>query len=70
MQWDSKEIHRMVNKFSHSAKLGIHMPQFYQWFMHNILYTARLGPSWGLIFDVEVMSIMLYMDSLISSSPL
>ena len=38
MQGYGGEVCRMVNKFSCSAKLGIHIPQLYWWFMHNIIY--------------------------------
>ena len=50
----------MVYKFYCYAKLGIHIPQHDQWLMHNILYITRLGLSCSLIFNVKVVSVMLY----------
>ena len=68
MQDDGREVCRMVYNFSCSAKVGIHIPQLDCWFMHSILYITRMGLSCGLIFNMQVVSIMLYADNAISCS--
>ena len=70
MQDNGREVCRMAYELSCSAKLVIHIPQLKQWFMHNILYLTRLDLSCGLIFNVKVLAIMLYMDSPIPGSTL
>ena len=67
IQGDGREVCRMVYKYSSSAQLVIHIPQFNWWFMHNILYKTWL--SCGQFFNMKVVSIMLYMDNPISGSP-
>ena len=68
MQGDGRKVHRMVYKFSCSAKLTIYIPQLDWWFMHNILDITGLGISSGLIFNMEVVPVTLYMDNPISGS--
>ena len=69
VQGDGRKFCGMVYEFSCSAKLGIYIPQLDWWFMYNILDITRLGLSCGLIFNMKVVSVMLYMDNLISTSP-
>ena len=59
LEEDVREVCSMVYEFSHSAKLGIHIPPLDWWLMHNILHITRSGLSRGLIFNVKVVSIML-----------
>ena len=47
----------VVYELSCSAKLGIYIPQLDWWFMYNVFYITGSGLSYGLVFNVKVMSI-------------
>ena len=59
----------MVYELSCSAKQGISISCINWRLMYNILPITRSCLSCGLIFNMNIMSIMLYMDNPISSSP-
>ena len=61
----------MVYKFSMSVKHCVNIPQLNWWLMYKILHTAR--PSFfscGLVFCMNVVSVVVYADDPVASSPL
>ena len=53
-----------------SAKLGVNVPELDRRFQNYICDIAGSCSSCGLIFDVDVMSVALNTDNLVSGSPL
>ena len=66
MQGDGRKVWRMGYTFSFSTKLISNIPQLKWWFLHNILDITRLGLCCGLIFYMNVMSVMFCMENPIS----
>ena len=58
----------MVDIFSSSSKLCIYVPKFYWRFKYYVLHIARLYFSSSLVFNVQTMSILLYLDNSVSRS--
>ena len=69
VEGDSGEICWMIYTFSRSAKLGVNISQLNWQFMHNVLDIAGSSFSCSLIFYMEVVSIGLYKDNPVTSSP-
>ena len=67
---DSGEIFWVIYKFVSSAKCHVNIPQLDLWFMYNTLHIAGSHFSCILIFYVEVVSVVLYADNPVTSSPL
>ena len=67
---DSEEICWMVYKFSCPEKLCVNIPELNWWFMYNILDTAGSSFSSCMVFYVEEVSVVLYMDNPVTSSQL
>ena len=60
----------MVYEFSCFAKLGVYIPQLDWRFMYDAFYIMGACLYCGLIFNVKVMSVTLYTDNSVYSSPL
>ena len=60
----------MVNIATGSAKLGVDIPELDRGFQNDVCDITGLCFSCGLVFDVDVMSVELYTNNLISGSPL
>ena len=60
----------MIYEFSTCAKHCVNIPQLDWQFVYNILHIAGSGFSCRLVFYVEVVSIVLYADDPVTSSPL
>ena len=60
----------MVNIVTGSAKLGVDVPELNRKFKNYIFDIAGLCFSCSLVFDVDVMSVVLNTDNPVSRSPL
>ena len=60
----------MVNIATGSAKLDVNVPELNRRFKNDIFDVAGSGFSCSLVFNVNVMSIVLNMDNPVSGSPL
>ena len=60
----------MINIATGSAKLGVNVPELNGRFKNYIFDVAGSCFSCSLVFDVDVMSIALNTDNLVSGSPL
>ena len=60
----------MIYNLSCSAKLCVNIPKLNWWFMHHILDIARSSFFCSLVFYMDVVSVVLYMDNPVTSCPL
>ena len=70
MKTYGRQVCKVVDEISSSAKLGIYVPKLHWWFKYYILHIARSHFSCGLVFDMQKVSIMLNLDNSVSGSPL
>ena len=60
----------MIDIAAGSAKLSVNLPEFNRRFKYDVLDIAGSCSACGLIFNVDVMSVMLNTNNLVSGSPL